>query len=462
MREPSMLRTGLIAFTLSAALLASCSDDDDAGGVAAGGVAAGMAGRAGSGGSSTGGSSTGGSSTGGSSTGGSSTGGSSGASSGTGGGGGRAGTGGTIGEAGTAGESGSGALGGSGAGRGGLGGGSGGTEAGSSGMDAGAGGEGGAAVETSGVVTPEGGGMITDGTTTVIVPPGAVSVSTTIRIATVEPSTVADVPSEFEGIGPTVALLPHGLTFAQPVEVVLHHTSAMEPARPAVLRLDDESDTSWENVAWPVADATSLHFMTTRFSVLTPAQFAQASCDPPLTISVLYAAGGLNQYQPNNDFVELHNREASTLVLDGVALQLNDGAASGAWTVIPLTGTIPPSGFYAVVLGRDNQVTGTALPGADLVSNANLPTAGGLVALTVGTQPLSGSGPWKIVSGLSYGTTSLSLEGTPAPAPTQPTQTLRSLGRGCTWTHANSADFYLANPLVPFNTGSAPMACTCP
>ena len=112
---------------------------------------------------------------------------------------------------------------------------------------------------------------------------------------------------------------------------------------------------------------------------------------------------------------------------------------------------------------RDNQVIGNAVTGADLVSSYNLPAAGGLVALTAGTQPLSTTGPWKIVSGVSYGATSLSLEGTPAAAPTQPNQLLRRGGaRGCTSTSSNSTDLILANPLVPFNSTSGPVACTCP
>jgi hypothetical protein len=179
--------------------------------------------------------------------------------------------------------------------------------------DAGAGGGGGAALvlgEASGEVTPEAGGTVTLGDTSVIVPAGAVAEATMITIQQIDPGTVEDLPDGFEGVGHTVALLPHGLSFSEPVQIVLEHDNGSPPASPAVLRLDDEADATWEDAAWPVVDDTTMSFFTTRFSVLQPAHFADATCFPPLVISGLYAMGGQDMYFQDNDWVELHNREA--------------------------------------------------------------------------------------------------------------------------------------------------------
>ena len=75
---------------------------------------------------------------------------------------------------------------------------------------------------------------------------------------------------------------------------------------------------------------------------------------------------------PNNDFVEIHNRDATPVTLTGRALQLNDEASTGSWTVVPLSGTLAGGGYYLVVLGRDNTETGIALPTADATGTYNL------------------------------------------------------------------------------------------
>lgn len=119
-------------------------------------------------------------------------------------------------------------------------------------------------------VTPAAGGTLTLGSTTVTVPPGAVASPTTITIQTIDPTSVANLPPGFTSVGPMVALLPHGLTFSQPVTVTLGHTSTAPTSTLGVLSLDDEQDTSWENVAAPTFTATSASFQTTTFSIKVP------------------------------------------------------------------------------------------------------------------------------------------------------------------------------------------------
>jgi hypothetical protein len=172
-----------------------------------------------------------------------------------------------------------GAGGASGAGVGGVGG-VGGVEGGVAGSGGEAGGETDGGPEDSGAdtgpneasleITPAAGGTLTFGSTTVTVPAGAVSQPTTITLKSVDPASVAGLPSNFVSVGPMVALLPHGLTFSQPVTVTLGHTSTAPTSTLGVLSLDDEADTSWESVSQPTITATTATFQTTTFSIKVP------------------------------------------------------------------------------------------------------------------------------------------------------------------------------------------------
>jgi hypothetical protein len=209
-------------------------------------------------------------------------------------------------------------------------------------------------------------------------------------------------------------------------------------------------------------DDTTMSFFTTRFSVLQPAHFADATCFPPLVISGIYAMGGQDMYFQDNDWVELHNREARALNLDGVALQINAGADTGDWTVVPLSGILQPGGFYLVELGRDDIQTGMTVSAGDAVGTYNLPADDTRIAITVGTSPLTGT-EWDYVSGVAYfETATFTLEGTGAEGPFySPGYILQRSTNGCTWTGSNFDDLYLANVRPANNTASQPLLCTC-
>jgi hypothetical protein len=132
-------------------------------------------------------------------------------------------------------------------------------------------------------VTPEAGGTVTLGGITVDVPPGAVATATEITIRRIDPDTVESLPSGFGAVGPTVALLPHGLTFDVPVTVTLEAGPAPAESVRSVLRLNDEDDTSWETLGNVTFATTSATFETTTFSILVPGAF---------TTELLHAAGG--------------------------------------------------------------------------------------------------------------------------------------------------------------------------
>lgn len=137
--------------------------------------------------------------------------------------------------------------------------------------------------EVSLEVTPDEGGTLTLDGTTIEVPPGAVAETVEITIKYVDPSSVEELPSGFDALGPMIALLPHGLTFDVPVSVTLEVDSAPAESVRSVFRLDDEQDTSWETLGDVSFEATSASFETTTFSVMVPGAF---------TTELVYSAGG--------------------------------------------------------------------------------------------------------------------------------------------------------------------------
>jgi len=260
-----MGKRAAIAGVLCWVLASSCTKDDEAPAAnsGAGGTTGGSSGKAGGGGKGGGGTNGG-------------KGGNAGAEGGT------AGT--TVGDAGEGGDDASGGTSGNGGG-GGKGGSSGkggnagnGATSGSGGSDTSAGeGGGGSSAGTAGAgstegtveITPEDGGTITVGGTTVTVPAGAVADPVTITVRVVDLRDLPLLPSGIRSVGPTVELLPHGTSFSQPVSITLAH-SAPAGDTVSVMRLDDGADITWEGVPGVTSDATTATFQTQTFCALAP------------------------------------------------------------------------------------------------------------------------------------------------------------------------------------------------
>jgi hypothetical protein len=309
------------------------------------------------------------------------------------------------------------------------------------------------------VITFEDGGTATLGTTTVIVPPGAVATTTTITIQETPPSSVVELAAGFERVGPVVALLPHGQTFLQPVQVTLGHTRGSALTDPVVLRLDDEVDTTWDAILPASFDDTRVTYSTTTFSAVTP---AVTDCGPMLVISAIFTFGGYSAAQPNNDYIELHNRSTATLKLDGLALQLHDGSSPTTWTVVPLSGTLAPGGYYLVGFGRNTVEVGTPLPTPDASGMSNLSASDGRVAVTIGTTALTGGPPWSFHSAVAFGSTNHELEGDAVPAAALTVASVLARGDlGCAWTKVNADDLAYTSGRAPMNSASTPLVCSC-
>lgn len=90
------------------------------------------------------------------------------------------------------------------------------------------------------------GGTVSAGQASVAVPAGALPSATEITVA----QSAVDVspPDGYVMAGPPIAFTPHGLSFSAPVTLTLPYTPPSADEQLAILRLDNEDDTSWEVV----------------------------------------------------------------------------------------------------------------------------------------------------------------------------------------------------------------------
>jgi hypothetical protein len=197
-------------------------------------------------------------------------------------------------------------------------------------------------------------------------------------------------------------------------------------------------------------------------ALLLAAASARGSGSGSLVVGEVYAAGGNSGAAYANDYVELFNRGASPVAIDGWTLQYAS-AASTSWQTTALNGSIPAGGRYLVQLASGG-ANGAALPSADATGTSNLAVTGGKVALVDSATALScgsSAGSCAAVSGLEdlvgYGSAA-DYEGTgAAPAGTAANALMRA--DFCTDTDNNSADFVTgaANPL---NSSASAAACS--
>ncbi len=121
----------------------------------------------------------------------------------------------------------------------------------------------------TGVIGREGGVVTGEQGVTVTIPAGALASETTIAAIVVEASGLPPRPSGMTAAGPFVALTPHGTQFAVPVEVALPYASTGSSL--SVLRIDDENDTTWEQLTGPSFENGTATVSLSRFSIVTVA-----------------------------------------------------------------------------------------------------------------------------------------------------------------------------------------------
>ncbi len=182
-----------------------------------------------------------------------------------------------------------------------------------------------------------------------------------------------------------------------------------------------------------------------------------------IVVGELYASGGNSGAAYANDYVELFNRGAGAVAVDGWTVQYAS-AAGATWQTTALSGSIPAGGRYLVQLASGG-TNGAALPAADATGTSNLAATGGKVAivndataLACGASAGSCSSAGSIEDLAGYGGAA-DYEGTAAaPAPSATTAISRA-GGGCTDTDDNAADFAGGAP-NPLNSSAPAAACS--
>src|SRR5436305_1134705 len=190
------------------------------------------------------------------------------------------------------------------------------------------------------------------------------------------------------------------------------------------------------------------------FSISVPLAIAAGS--PNIVISQVYGGGGNSAATLKNDFIEIFNRDGSTVNLNGWSVQYNSTAGTGTWQVTALSGSLAPGQYYLVQEAAGAGGT-TNLPTPDKTGGIAMSATGGKVALVNTTTALSGSNPptTNIVDLIGYDGANF-FEGAATPTLSNTTAALR-LGGGCIDTDNNSQDFSVGAP-APRNT-SSPVNC---
>ncbi|MGZ5183045.1 MAG: lamin tail domain-containing protein, partial [Ramlibacter sp.] len=188
---------------------------------------------------------------------------------------------------------------------------------------------------------------------------------------------------------------------------------------------------------------------------------ALAAADSPIVISQVYGAGGNSGAKLTNDYVELFNRSASTVSVDGWSVQY--ASASGTtWSVTTLSGSIAPGQYYLV---QEAKGTGgdTPMPAPNASGTIAMAAGAGKIALASNSTALSGAVPSSgaLQDLVGYGTGSGGANGYEgagaAPTLSSTAAAFRADG-GCTDSNNNAADFSTATP-APRNTASALKSC---
>jgi len=182
-------------------------------------------------------------------------------------------------------------------------------------------------------------------------------------------------------------------------------------------------------------------------------------CDGSLVVSQIYGGGGNALATWANDYVELHNRGASAVSLEGWSLQ-SASAAGSVWLVSELPNVSIPGGGYYLVRLASAGANGAPIDDADFTSDVNLGGGAGKVALVSTTTALGAVLPdaAPLVDLVGYGTASAA-EGTPVGELSSTTAAIRT-EQGCTDGNNNADDFTVSAP-VPRNSKSTDYVCPC-
>jgi hypothetical protein len=214
-----------------------------------------------------------------------------------------------------------------------------------------------------------------------------------------------------------------------------------------------------------IARLLSLPKILTSMIAVLSTQCAMA-LSPDVVISQVYGGGGNTDAPYRNDFVELFNRSASSVSLNGTSLQYASAAGTGNFdnNLVTLSGSIGPGQYYLVQLSAGSN--GTALPTPDATGTVAMGAIGGKVALVNSTAGLACNGSSTPCSPaqlalikdlVGYGTANFFEGAAAVPALSNTTAALR-LANGCTETDSNASDFAVGAP-TPRNAATPASPC---
>jgi hypothetical protein len=199
-----------------------------------------------------------------------------------------------------------------------------------------------------------------------------------------------------------------------------------------------------------------IFFMKKIFTILLLV-FAAYGARAQVVISQVYGGGGNAGATYTHDFIELFNRGAAPVSLNGWSVQYNSATGTGTWQVTNLTNTTLQPGQYYLVQQAQGAGGTTPLPTPDAIGTIAMSGTAGKVALVNNITALTAC-PAGLIDLVGYGATANCFEGTgPTPAPSNTLAVLRA-ANGCTDTEQNAADFVTAAP-APRNTATALNPC---
>lgn len=180
-----------------------------------------------------------------------------------------------------------------------------------------------------------------------------------------------------------------------------------------------------------------------------------------VVISQIYGGGGNSGATYTNDFVELFNRGSTPVSLAGWSVQYASTAGT-TWQTTPITGSIPPGGYYLVQQSAGTGGT-TPLPTPDATGTIPMSATAGKVALVSSTAALTGACPTggAIVDFVGFGPATNCAEAAPTTANLSNTTAAFRAANGCTDSNNNAADFSVAGP-APRNGASPAAPCGVP
>jgi uncharacterized protein len=189
---------------------------------------------------------------------------------------------------------------------------------------------------------------------------------------------------------------------------------------------------------------------------------------PDIVVSQVYGGGGNSGATLKNDFIEIYNRGATTVSVDGWSVQYASAAGS-TWQVTALSGQIPAGQHYLV-----KEAQGTAgtvdLPTPDATGAIPMSGTAGKVALVTNATALTAvcgadcDSAAGVRDYVGFGAAATDFEGAGPTATLSNTTAALRLANGSTDTDNNAADFTTGAP-NPRNCGAScvtPPPLTCP